>query len=232
MQVNSQLPERIDRRDNGYLIVHSIWKTIQGEGPFAGSPAVFIRLAGCNLQCRLCDTDYTSVKMNLGPYEVLEQVSLTRGETPLDLVVITGGEPFRQNLGPLVDVLYDEGYRVQVETNGTLYPVNLTPDRCTIVCSPKTPRIHHEIAPLVSAWKYVVEMGKVSIEDGLPNGVLGEDIPVARPPFKTPKDCIYVQPLDEQDEELNKMHYQAAVSSCMGFGYRLCLQMQKIVGLP
>ena len=54
MKTNTQEPEKIDR--DRHLDVHSIFHTIQGEGPYCGHPAVFIRLAGCNLQCPGCDT--------------------------------------------------------------------------------------------------------------------------------------------------------------------------------
>src|SRR3954467_9071958 len=48
------------RSDGNSLSIHSIFYTLQGEGPYSGCPAVFMRLAGCNLQCPGCDTDYTS----------------------------------------------------------------------------------------------------------------------------------------------------------------------------
>ena len=55
-EFNGQPIEKVQRTFDGTLEVHSIFKTIQGEGPFCGTPAVFIRLAGCNLQCPWCDT--------------------------------------------------------------------------------------------------------------------------------------------------------------------------------
>ena len=65
--MNQQAPEKQQLRGDGLLAVHSIFYTIQGEGPFAGETAVFVRLAGCNLQCPLCDTDYTSDRRMVGP---------------------------------------------------------------------------------------------------------------------------------------------------------------------
>ena len=100
--------------------VHSIFDTIQGEGPFAGSPAVFIRLTGCNLQCQFCDTEYTSVREAITPVEALNRVKAAHGDSPRGLVVLTGGEPFRQNISPLCAALLHAGYHVQIETNGTM----------------------------------------------------------------------------------------------------------------
>ena len=55
--INKQPIEKREPSYEGTLQVHSIFKTIQGEGPFCGTPCVFVRLAGCNLQCPACDTD-------------------------------------------------------------------------------------------------------------------------------------------------------------------------------
>ena len=58
-KINSQAIEKSAHYTTRSYDVHSIFPTIQGEGPFVGQPAIFIRLAGCNLQCPACDTDYT-----------------------------------------------------------------------------------------------------------------------------------------------------------------------------
>ena len=99
MEVNTQPREKLDHRSDGSLEVHHIWKTIQGEGPLAGSPAVFVRLAGCTLQCSFCDTDYTSKRVRQEPEEILAGIKAIGGGC--NTVVLTGGEPFRQNVGPL-----------------------------------------------------------------------------------------------------------------------------------
>jgi organic radical activating enzyme len=248
MQENNQPIEKQILGDGEFLRVFKIWYTIQGEGPYAGDPAVFVRLAGCNLQCKLCDTDYSSVSQEMTVRETTNRIKeewaavrrkgmyfaeqTIRGSRPL--VVLTGGEPFRQNITELANHLHTEGFRVQIETNGTLVLPRM-PAWAFIVCSPKTPIIHKDLVRFIGAFKYVIENGRVADRDGLPTSILGEDRAPARPPsFWKPTHSeggIFVQPCDSQDPGLNKLHTEEAVRSCMKFGYTLCLQTHKIAGL-
>jgi 7-carboxy-7-deazaguanine synthase len=237
--INKQEPMLAHHDSQGRLAIHSIWKTVQGEGPFAGSPAVFVRLFGCNLQCNWCDTDYTSRRVIKTPTGLLANI----GEItpPNKLVVFTGGEPFRQNLIPALNALFDIGYLVQIETNGTLYSdvlpalVRTIGNRgwLTIVCSPKTRTINKLLIPYIDAWKYILSADSVCEEDGLPLMSLGLQCTdrVARPPEHFPKNKIYVQPLDDDPTAFPMRHAQAAVQSCMKFGYRLSIQTHKLLGL-
>lgn len=231
------------RPDGAVELVGEPWWTLQGEGPLAGTPAVFVRLAGCNLTCPRCDTDYTSRRRLWTPAEVVEAVRRAGdgvGPLPNVLVVITGGEPFRQNLATLCWELLENDYRVQIETNGTLPPspnLPLSDDggpSIEIVCSPKTPRVHPELALWAAAWKYVLSADAVDPHDGLPTDVLGSGLRPARPPLDgepvDPAD-IFVQPLDEGDPEQNRRHQAAAVASCLKYGYRYSHQLHKLLGL-
>ena len=223
--LNNQSIEKRDLYHDGSVEVHHAWETIQGEGPFAGTPAVFLRLAGCNLQCPWCDTDYTSQRERMSVFDVLELITNIR---PSGLVVVTGGEPMRQNIGPLCKALLVNGYKPQIETNGTFCQEDL-PDGVIVVCSPKTPKLHKDSGKFVSAWKYVLQAGYVG-EDGLPTSALGGPSP-ARP---TNNAEVYLQPLDEGDGllgPLNQANLDAVVASCMQHGYRLCLQTHKLIGL-
>ncbi len=102
-----------------------MFRSIQGEGPYAGHPAVFVRLAGCNLRCPWCDTRYAwSGGKQLEAGEVAETVAgLARGG---ELLVFTGGEPLLQPgcILAIVEHLGARGVylRATVETNGTLKP--------------------------------------------------------------------------------------------------------------
>ena len=224
--MNTQPAEKKVFSENGDLEVHSIFKTIQGEGPFSGHRAIFLRLAGCNLQCPLCDTDYTSGREFLSVQNVLSRIK-NLAEEELYLVVITGGEPFRQNLLPITSALLSNGYQVQIETNGSLYQE--LPVGATIVCSPKTGSIHPALD--VNAFKYVLHADEVCA-DGLPLRALNHPVNVqlARPPkfFRGP---VYLQPVDVGDEVENKRHLAAVLRSVLKHGHTLCLQTHKIVGL-
>lgn len=235
MQRNTQPAEKQDKSDGSLLAVNSIFYTIQGEGPFAGSPAVFVRLAGCNLQCPMCDTEYFSRTFRT-PKAITGAVAVAfGGKTKSNLVVITGGEPFRQDIDDLVCELLANGFKVQIETNGTLYRLLSAygDDNLTIVCSPKTGTINKKLAPHIDALKYVATYESLEVSpDGLPmhalehpnNGML------ARPPEGF-KGVIYLQPVDEQNEAKNSFNRDAVVKSCMTHGYRLCLQVHKIIGV-
>ena len=111
--------------------------TLQGEGVQAGSRAVFLRFAGCNLwtgreqdraaaQCNFCDTDFVGTDGEGGGKfqsadDLASQVEALWGDDPEHrLVVITGGEPMLQLDEALVEALHARGFRVAVETNGTL----------------------------------------------------------------------------------------------------------------
>lgn len=242
MQYNRQPIEKREVTDGQVVQVHSIFHTIQGEGPFAGAPAVFVRLAGCNLQCPMCDTDYTA-RMGMTLNEISSAVYAARPRsidgtwaTSTSLVVITGGEPFRQSIGMLVKYLTDVGYTVQIETNGTLFDptVNVLSDRVFIVCSPKTGTVHRLLLPWVAAFKYVATADSLRYSpDGLPMHALEHpnNGMVARPPAGHPA-AVYLQPVDEQDPVRNQKNVEAVVSACLRHGHRLCLQLHKIVNLP
>jgi 7-carboxy-7-deazaguanine synthase len=239
--MNTQpIEKRVALPPGGFLEVHSIFMTIQGEGPFSGMPAVFIRLAGCNLQCPKCDTDYTSQRTTMTVLEIQERVR-ELASAGCDLVVVTGGEPFRQELTSLFNSLTGM-YNVQVETNGTLQPPeeefftyrreaspNVLGRHVYIVCSPKTGKVHPRIQELACAFKYVITSGDVSV-DGLPFTALGHTAApfVARPSIGR-RVHIIVQPCDDKDPDANALNVQACIESAMGFGYRLQLQTHKLL---
>lgn len=238
IQLNVQPKERKTDRSDGALDIIEIFLTIQGEGPLVGSPAIFIRLAGCDLQCPACDTNYTRGRAVLSLYEIINQIRKLTTTKFKPLIVLTGGEPFRQPCGPLIRALRLEGYTVQVETNGTLYDESLFDLRVRqhnsgimVVCSPKTGSISPDLADDIYALKYILKAGEVDPTDGLPLSSLLSGVVPAKP-WPGFMGVVYVQPCDEQDPVANRANMMAAVESCMTFGHKLCLQMHKIVGLP
>lgn len=227
MSRNTQPKEPIIKTPLQELVVHSIWPTIQGEGVFAGERAVFIRLSGCNLDCPSCDTDYTSIRTPMDVEQIVGRIKHVGKQ--INLVVITGGEPFRQPyaLRILTERLVWLGYNVQIETNGTYYEE--IPKEVILVCSPKTPIVHPQIQKVCRLWKYVLQHGAIDETDGLPISALENGLRPARP---MNADVIYVQPLEESNLVCCHRNIQAAMDSTMRFGYRLCLQIHKLIGAP
>lgn len=116
--------------------VCEIFTSIQGETSYTGIPCTFIRLAGCNLRCSYCDTKYAYEEgIELTENEIINEVTLIG----VNLVEITGGEPLLQKgTFHLIERLISEGYKVLVETNGTLSIKNVD-SRATIILDIKTP---------------------------------------------------------------------------------------------
>lgn len=233
---NIQSPEPRVSTNGLALEVHSIFRTIQGEGIYSGVPCVFLRLAGCNLQCPGCDTEYTQGRVAIPLTGILERIGSLFPETPFErprLVVVTGGEPMRQNIVPLTIALLDLGAMVQFETNGTYAPpIGFSSHpRLKVVCSPKAGSVAKGLLPFISAYKYVLQVGYVSPEDGLPTSILGKEIVPARPHFGF-MGPVYISPMDDQDSSLNIENRLATVRTCLHFGYIFNLQLHKLLDLP
>ncbi len=217
--------------DGQSLWVQEVFYTLQGEGPFTGHPAVFVRVAGCNLSCYWCDTEFESSTWYPSLDQLLEKIAEVRPEF-CHLIVITGGEPFRQNIGPLVQNLLMQKLRVQIETNGTLWVDLPRSARLHIVCSPKTPVLNKKLLSRISSYKYIIAADQFVEEDGLPAfSTQSRDVPqrIARP---VPGSDVYVLPMDIYDPEQNARNTQACVAAALKYGYRLTLQSHKVVGVP
>lgn len=116
-----------------YPIVEHFY-TLQGEGYWAGTPAYFVRLGGCDVGCTWCDTRYSWKKDGWQQASIAEILAWVR-QMPGHHVVITGGEPAMHPLSPLVQALKDAGFFVQIETSGAYPPPAVLPDWITL--SPK-----------------------------------------------------------------------------------------------
>lgn len=230
MTINIQPIEKRVEGDGNTLDVHSVFYTLQGEGPYTGYPAVFIRLAGCNLQCPGCDTEYTTGRETLTVQQIVARIERTYSHTRnlRPLIVITGGEPFRQNLAVLCCML-TRWYRVQIETNGTLGIDN--PDafqNVDIVCSPKAGKVHYSIVAHADWYKYVLHHESVCPNDGLP--ILALDHSASPKVFRPPLGAtVYLQPMDCKDPVVNKLNQEAVLRSCLQYGYILQLQVHKLL---
>lgn len=206
--------------------VKEIFYTLQGEGANTGMPAVFCRFTGCNLWsgrevdrsgaiCRFCDTDFVgSTEPNGGRYATASVLadkisclwpSLEQGER---FAVLTGGEPLLQVDQALIDDLHAAGFRIAVETNGTLRP----PQGVDWVCvSPKAG------APLQI--QHGNELKVVWPQSGL----------VLADLEKLDFDNFFLQPLDD---DLRDENLKICVETCLRRPkWRLSLQTHKIIGI-
>lgn len=101
---------------NGMYLINEIFTSIDGEGLRAGELANFIRLTGCNLRCTYCDTRYAFAGgWAMSREEILEQLN-----PAVKNVTITGGEPLLQDCTKLIEALLSNGYKVNIETNGSV----------------------------------------------------------------------------------------------------------------
>ncbi len=106
--------------------VNEIFKGIQGETSYAGIPFLFVRTTGCNLRCRWCDTTYA---YDEGEDYSIDEIIKVLGKYDCRNVVITGGEPLLQEETPLLaEHLIHNGYKVLVETNGSMDISGLHPE--------------------------------------------------------------------------------------------------------
>jgi len=116
--------------------VCEIFTSIQGESSYAGMPCIFIRLTGCNLRCSYCDTQYAYYDgEELSEDEIMSKVRAAG----IRLVEITGGEPLLQrDVYHLIRRMLDEGYKVLVETNGSM-SIKEIDRRAVVILDIKTP---------------------------------------------------------------------------------------------
>jgi 7-carboxy-7-deazaguanine synthase len=118
------------------LKLNEIFYSIQGESTFAGWPCIFIRLTGCNLRCRYCDTRYA---YEGGDDTPLEDILAKVKGFDCNLVEVTGGEPLIQDETPdMISALMGKGYTVLLETNGS-QDISTVNNRCIRIVDIKCP---------------------------------------------------------------------------------------------
>lgn len=185
-----------------------IFYSIQGEGLWTGTPAVFVRLAGCNLACDFCDTDY-STKFFATVEQVVAMVREAGGDCPM--IVLTGGEPLAQADTPaLIEALRHDGRRVHIESNGTIFTD--LPEDVWLCVSPKE-RVDPRMAGRADEAKLIVD----------------QRVPEEHLPLFTKKPTILLQPEGNKPAnvaialEYAKAHPQR---------FRLSLQTHKFIGVP
>lgn len=202
------------------LKIAETFASFQGEGGRQGEATIFVRLAGCNLSCGFCDTK--SARRGGRPVSIsaiVARVERQRKRFPAEWVCLTGGEPMLQEIGPLVSALKKTGFRVQVETNGTVFrPV--AADRVTI--SPKPP-----------AWAFDPEFRRRAAEAKLvvSRGLRLDDIVRVREalPAATP---VFLQPESNAPWSRDRAVRLASAAVRRGLrNVRLSLQLHKVYGV-
>jgi 7-carboxy-7-deazaguanine synthase len=219
------------------LLVNEVFYSLQGEGYYAGQAAVFVRLAKCNLACKFCDTEFeTHTTMTL--QQLTERVcslvpplpdgnfrsapdgsadnALTKMLRPF--VVLTGGEPMLQNCGPLIEVLHSQGFRVHIETSGSVWSdwANMLDSICV---SPKVKKdsIPKQLRESCNEMKWIVNAAFIAQYERDPASVYEPG-------------CInYLQP-----ESLNPKWTAAAIKLIQAepWRYRLSMQTHKLANIP
>ncbi len=201
--------------------VKEIFYTLQGEGAQSGTPAVFLRFAGCNLWsgreedraeavCTFCDTDFVGVGPDGGKFSADDLASAVRTRSAdAKWVVCTGGEPLLQLDTELIDRLHEKGFSVAIETNGTI----AAPKGIDWIC----------VSPKAGA-DFIQRSG-----DELKLVFPQEDLLPASLPTDLDFRTYFLQPMDGPDIEKNT---EAAIAYCLKHPqWRLSLQTHKLLGL-
>ena len=200
------------------LTVYEIFESIQGEGFFTGTPAVFIRFAGCNLRCPWCDQP-EALRFDAGREMSVEDI-VAAVDPAFDHIVLTGGEPTIQpGIVRLVEMLEEEGFLVHVETNGLREDVlaELHKTDCWITLSPKT-KLPSKVYSYAEEIKFIVESWK-DVEWALE--VITDQLHYLPP-------TLYLQPLscDAKSTEI-------CVAACLEYParFKLSVQTHKYIGV-
>lgn len=148
------------------LDIIEIFGSIQGETTFAGLPTTFVRLARCNQRCSWCDTTYS---FGRGEPVLLESIIANVEKRNLPYVCISGGEPLLQeNVHPLMTQLCDRGYKLSIETGGSL-PIDKIDLRVHTILDLKCP------GSLMSRKNLWSNIGKLRDQDEVKFVILDED---------------------------------------------------------
>lgn len=236
----------VNKRQRTYR-VKAVWKTLQGEGVYAGRPAVFVRFVGCNIwsgyevdrqrdanrtgaDCPLwCDTDFTKEgSQNLTASALADAIEMVGGA--VSFCVLTGGEPLLQVDADLIRALRKNGFYVAAETNGTVRLKDACWDASSeevvspdwIVCSPKLPEESLRI-------EYFDEL-KLVVPDYMPNNyrsfaarrriheIRGTELPT-----------LWMQPEDgPRFEEAKQIAIREALNDP---AWRVSVQTHKVLGV-
>ncbi|MBT4878719.1 MAG: 7-carboxy-7-deazaguanine synthase QueE [Alphaproteobacteria bacterium] len=207
---------KVENHLGDFLMVVNIFKTLQGEGPFSGEPAIFVRLGGCNLKCSFCDTEFDNFeRINLN--DIVQKINTEISKDNIKLIVITGGEPLRQPIEKFCGKLLELGFKVQIETNGTI--ARKLPQEVHIVCSPK-----------ITNKKYNISENLIKYADSFKFLLSSEGDYKLIPKLECSKP-IYVQPIDSYNQQQNLLNQKYTMKVALKYGYIYSIQQHKILNI-
>lgn len=198
----------------GRIPIAEIFYSLQGEGGRSGAATVFVRVAGCNLSCSFCDTDFR-VRREMSIEEIVQEV---QGYS-CGWVCLTGGEPTLYELAPLCQHLHEVGIKIQVETNGMVPRPVWDLDHITV--SPKETEggtLHPWYYENATEFKYVIDTPD-DVERALANPTAGHPNQAA----------LYIQP-----NALNPEAVLICIEAVKRYPNRLRLSLQthKYLNIP
>lgn len=215
------------------LDVNEVFETVQGEARWTGTPAVFVRLQGCDVGCPWCDTKYTWKKENQVPFsQMIDKKDASDSYASVDAclladwicetfrathIVITGGEPCDYDLTDLTNALCHKGRTTQIETSGTR--VVLASPATWVTVSPKI--------GMPGGYKIMPEAlnraDEIKMPIGKPADILRlKDVLLERPKMR----LVWLQPLS-QSKKATKLCIEEATKN----GWRISCQTHKYLGV-
>lgn len=217
--------------------VNEIFETIQGEGNYTGTPAIFLRLQGCPVGCSWCDTKHTwdiPVDLQIPLSDTTrkktdsEHWAATDAAAILALfqlrgyraqhVVITGGEPCMYDLNPLCELLHHHGYSTQIETSGT-FEIQ-APAATWVTVSPKV-NMRGGYQVLTCCLQRANEIKHpVAMEKHV------EELKELLAGIELQGKFIYLQPISQKAKAT-----KLAIEACMANNWRLSVQVHKYLGI-
>jgi 7-carboxy-7-deazaguanine synthase len=234
--------------------VNDVYVSIQGEGHFTGVPMVVVRLQGCPVGCVFCDTKETWDRANMATEitggsaekrllqlrhghpnwtqaDPTELAAFCRSLAPrIQWILLTGGEPAEQPLKPLIDALHDKDFRVSIETSGTaighLYPLADMPEAMSLAdWTCVSPKVNNpggraiDAAAIQTANEIKWLVGKAADISALHTFL---------DTYSSRHDCeIALQPISA-----NAKATELCLDAARAFGYRVSIQIHKILAIP